>query len=443
MLREGWRNTNSNTATEAYITTKKLLNTIGLDIDELTDAIKESPSITDIYSAYVTLSIDIATELPESILYLFKFFRELAFLSTITKEAYEAGVGAGSFFSWFNPANSFTVNESVFNKQISYSYVDLEIIDGVFGNVGDVEKVRTGSLCILKHQISEVQYEVIEIKNLRSRTIIGGEVPEVTSQILIPLKFDIVQSLNNFDEEKVLLDSIHLCIYAYHEEEIEWYQSSFFKFLLIAGSIFIAVFTGQYELVGLALSGAAAGSYWLLIGLITEILAIVAINYTILWLAEELGLDITAALLIISYVTFTVYTGGLGTGEMAYLPFAEGMLKAASSIIMIEAQEIQLELEELKYESEIFDEELQNRQEELENARDLLGSENYAFDPLFILNIGIYFDPKETPDTFYERTLNFDPGSLTLEAVDVYVEAALTLPKVDQGFENLIGNQIN
>ena len=99
VLRKGWRNINATPTTEDYITTKKLLDIIKLDIDTLTDALNESQSIADVLHAFITLSLDMDTEVAESISYLFSFFRELFFLSTITKAAYIAGQAGGFFQS--------------------------------------------------------------------------------------------------------------------------------------------------------------------------------------------------------------------------------------------------------------------------------------------------------------------------------------------------------
>jgi len=437
VIRNGWRNVNKIPGSNEAIQTTRLLDKIQLDLDLLTDAIMENPNAADVYSAFITLSLDMSTEVPESIFYLYKFFRELSFVSTITKEAYESGSGG-----WFWYGNNFTVHEATFNKQISYSYVDLITVNAVFGNVGDVQKEKTDSNdWIIKHQISETHYEQLEIKNLTSQTVIAGEY-EWTDTVLIPLKFETLQELNNLNEEIVLLDSLHLCIYAYHEEEVAWYVNNpFFDFLLIVAAIAITIYsagtaTTLFKAIALAIG---TGNYVIAVLLIGKIFLAIAINYAILWIAGELTGIGRIIFLVLAYFYLPINLGGAG-GSVQGLPFAEAALRFTSSILQVEVEDIQVELKELQYETEEFDAELQSRQEELETARDLLGSENYAFDPLFILDIGIYYVPNESPEGFYERTLNFDPGSITLEAVDLYVDAALKLPETNQGFGNLLGN---
>lgn len=464
-IRENFKNVNSDTSSEAYITTNRLLKKLQLDINQLTDAVMESPQRKEIHSAFINISLNLETEVEESNQYLFSFFRNLNFISSVTAAIFKAATRNDEYFA---TGNLYRIEEAKYNTKIEYDYITLNNVIGDLGPIGTIVKSKEIIPEVLPElppfplpedfdpgpyipqkinftfemQISDTRKEIITIYNLRITTQIKGDRTTTGEELYVPVQVEFLTPFSALAEERILLDAMTLTIYAYDEQNLSWYESGFFQFVVFAIAVAFTVYSlGQDggTAIGAALTAASStGSYSLLVTLLVDVLVSISLNYAILWLSEEIGGFLGVALIFAAYIYLPTQYGG-GGGSVKGMPFAESLVKATSSVLTIETKNIQEDLLSLQEEAVDFESKVESREEEIEKAQELLGNNDAISDPLYEFNVGIYFPPEETPQNFYDRTLNFDPGSLTLEAVNAYVESALTLPEADYGIANLVG----
>jgi hypothetical protein len=227
--------------TELYLTSKTLLNKIGVSIDDVADLIEENPDSDEIDHAYVMFGVDLQSDEPASIRYMAEFFDFISDKSTATMytdiednllsststgtkltegvfdyNTYRASVGIATDES--NSSNStiygtdnvlhVTSNSSLgsfsefgLKVEISYSYIRSEIKSGSIGDIGYATKswskgtVVNGltwvysngkyslddTKLILKVQITENSYKQITVKGLVHRNYIYKQHSVITT----------------------------------------------------------------------------------------------------------------------------------------------------------------------------------------------------------------------------------------------------------------------
>lgn len=459
-------NAESNQESNIYKTSKTLMTRLGIPVDDLCDSLAENPDIDQIDDAFFLFAVDIFEDTPHGNEYLFNYFDNLRSISSVDKTIWEDWRNNATFKDFGHPSlrnsgniykraeskppiNVIHIYDQQFNVSLYYDYIHRETIQGTFGEVGsytrelhlikpeayvnildpsgedDVEVELNESYLTYTYQVDEITAERITVQGLRhiSRVyndkliisaLVSIEEDEDNKGFYIPVNYELAEATMQIRiRRKLYLGSARIVVYAVVKQHLEWYQTEDFLFALEIVGIVLAVFTLGKSLI--ASQSIAAALYVIAKAYIINLLIEVAIEYIVEEIGGDLALYLAAALAIAS-----VISGGFG-GENG-LVNAQHMLKASQIITQKVTVDTLNEMDQLSTEYERV-------MEELEEANDLF--ETPIDNPLNLLerNENILID--ESPTTFYNRVIHVkNPGVLSLNAIESYVDTKLELPKL-------------
>ena len=449
-----------------YATGDKALNYLSLGMDNLVDSIGESPEIDSIDDAVLGINIPLLTEDPKGKEFLFAYFSKLERYSqyNITQwqdkwvevesqpNPNEKPIVELINWNYFKNYNYLNYFSGEFKVSLAYFYIQsfeaqAEGIPGtittdiVLRNPITVELKREhngndptyvtptaeydANIFYIEKQITATTRQVIEIRGLQHRTYIHNKAevvpvtlrdlrvdPDVAQNFYIPLDHEILKDLFTEEEiQELVLPAVTLNINALERVKLKWYETGIFKALI--------------TFVGIAL---AIISYGFLGGVAVALISMVATP-----LLEQLDPEIALAVsLVIALVTMgqSLYA----TIQQGITLTVEALLKLGTSVLSMvtdiaaKAMDLYLyyKMEGLAEENEEFQTEAEKLQKEIDEAEAAFGSDrlpfNYIGQP--------YFDPNETPDQFYTRTLEVGSNvDAIYQAVDLNSEIALQLPE--------------
>ena len=451
---------------EIYTQGKEALKYLNLDINGTMDSLAKNADIDSVNDAAIGLNIPLLAEEQEAKKYLYHFFSKLQGHSLFDLTRWEPNivtectpqgdpskppVCVDKDLHALKEYNYINYTAGEFKVSIAYFYIDSVVKDEV-GTVGtfstkyvlrpDIKVVGESNYSgndpsyrpptyyynncdfIITYQDTPTTQIELTVKGLQHRTYIHRKAkidpvtlqdlhddPELSENFFIPL--DAVTVDTYFTElEKDLLGkrALTLNINALEHVKLKWYQTPAFGFFLRALSLVVAFFTQQWWLLGI--NFALEMLIPVLTNLIgTEGVMILQLAYAIVSLGQNIantivqGIQITAQNLIILASSIT--------SQMA------NILSQATNLYL------SYEIQELAEDSDEFDKAVEDKIAELEAAR-LLGPDRTPFN-----YIGRpYFDPTETPDGFYNRTLE---GASNLDVlyslVSDFADSQLQLPE--------------
>lgn len=438
----------NNTESDLYKTAKVLLDKLNLDITTLTDLINENPSINQIDHAYVMFGVNINTTVEASKYYLYKFFEYIADISIYNMDTYVQSTNniianrnnfSTSILNKFAPADV-SLLEYGLNIEISYDYVKSTIVNGVVGDIGDIDIYiqKTGNTFIrFRTQISDTTYKELIVYNLVQKNIIQGHAVVASlstnrAELIIPISYDIASSLPLLLRNALYYDSLRMVINSYDEQKVKWYQTGFFKLLLVVVGIAISIYTGGMGSFLAGLSTAAAGGVIAVISyLLPGVLIGLAINYGMKFVAKITGAEIAMILgAIVSIIGISnIYKGSFNFFGNS-LPTSQLLLQSGSSILNSANALIITEIDEVMKDMETFESEAKKKWTLLEEAEKLLDTD-LNINPIRLLTqIQPVNIVSESPDAFYTRTVHTpNIGILTLDVIENYVNVMLKLPE--------------
>ena len=479
-LRLNRQSITNNRSSNEYLTTKRILDRIDLDVEDIIDGLHSNPDIADVDDAFLLYGISVYTECESCLKYLFNYFKGLSSSSTSATEfitKYNSLLDdleikeSDSDYSYFDPVyvikdgvsnvntslpeNTIVINESDFQCTLTYNYIDIEVVNGRLGNIGtctrsiEVEenlvfevqdiwedsptntfKVYNSKL-ILNKQVTETTYERMTISGLVHRVTVPGtgkvlenilsEDPADPLKFYLPISYVALQELNAKDATAVLYESLIITVIAIKEEKVKWYQSGFLGFAFkIVLSIAIAWFTG-YISFELGFTEAAL-----------TVAEATVVGITGFVIGEAISKIFTGTLGVLLQAGINFYLAGgykAFTGSIKDLPWADIILEAVQTVFSFKSAGINSDLAELMKESSDFAALVERQQDELNKINEDLGL-NTFYDRIYLDDSINVFDPNETPEAFFVRTIHTgNPGILGIDAVHNYISNSLTLPK--------------
>ena len=414
---------NKDEESELYRTTKGLLDTISIDVDELIENIAENGNLNDILHIFVLFGVDINTKQQDSMLYLINFFLRLELQSVYKKHNYDR----------HDPRpNTFIINDNDFNTKLSYNYIFSENKAGSIGEIGHItssvyiDKDSTGlyysrDYITYKLQIEDnvylqiVVHGPVHITNIYKDYDVWTHLSDTDHRFFIPLERSVLKEFSVKQETLILYESLIMVMYAYNREHVDYYKKSNFIKLVQITIVVVLIATGQIELVAPALSWAAAGEFAL------TLLATYAITYSTKLLAKEIGIE-NSAWFVAALAVYTAYNldgGGFLNAEQL-MTLTSSMIQGINELTVEDTVELQDETEDWLKSVDEFN-------EEIEEARDLL---NTGFmNPLDLVIGTNYFNSNEEPADFFSRTIDPNPGLKVFEQMDNYYDYMLELPE--------------
>ncbi len=450
------------TTTEAYKTSKKLVGYLGMDYDMVAEGVNANPDIDDVEQAIMMMAVPANTEDPIERRYLWKFFDNLyaataagAKFSSVTQAdiATEYITHLGFQVEALHPNPGLVIQDTRFKMAIENDGVYKRRVAGSIGAVdeytsgftvtyrsetvdtmiptggGDyiagteVIQVPTKSHYFRK-QVSTGFYDEIQVVELRTRFhIFGGYSTlgdELDKILLIPVDYSIARAFPIPDRETLYARSLHYVFNSVIITKIKWYQTGLFQVLLIIVAIVIFVYSG-YDVYSPIYAALLAGNYVLATILIAELVA----TYLLTQLAFKYFVKLVGVenAFIIAIVLLVVTMGLVGqNGGLEGAPWAMELLQLSSGIAQGIGAELKDSFQDLLKDSDSLTLFMKEQTKLLDDAKKLLEGTNHL-DPFVIFG--------ESPEEFYNRTVHSgNIGVVGIDAISMYVDSALTLPKL-------------
>lgn len=449
-------------AQEALVTEKivqdseMLLKKIGLDLSEVSESIKESDTENTLRSAYLVFAIDIARNDPSALKYLYLF---LSFLydQTIYSKTDFTNSDLGEVINLYK----FT-DESNFNHELSYNWMDKQILSGVIGKVGTVTSTyterpdlvsgsglyritRADSYFILEKQITENTFERLTVAGLSSKTKVfryrgrdyyaeqDVNTVQITDEdgykeggLYIPVNYTILRTMTATERREVLISSMGVVYYVANIYKRKWYETDLFKAIVfIVSAIFYS-----YELISLIEAYGVVVGLAIAVGL--QVIISIAVDLAVEALIDIFGEDIGKMFLVIAAIIILIY--GFGSDNLKNMVYADELLAMMSPILSgLNNYYIDETNSILSDQAELL-EAAETRQEELEEAYSYITNDS-KYDPLFVQQANTIHLFNESPSAFYTRTVHTgNIGTEVLNFASDYVTNALRLPTIDETF---------
>lgn len=511
--------------------TEKLLDTINMDLGDITETINTNESIGDIDDVFVSFVVPVAGKEPAQIQYLYHFFDEINKvydidkIHEITEMKWEEEITYGDKIDPAcegvdaippNPSIpgdpgtpavvcereilevkeiippplrrkpiKFKIRQKDFFIEIGFSAIEvtyesgkltenkvvrstkktgeidpdtgveeteevvevIEINEGRVGNYQRGDRTYTSSTEVTNPQTREktlvtstkylgVQFKkqtspgvirVITVYNLTHYTFITTDdildtlkyTTAVTEkEFYIPLSKKVMDSMGSIDEGELYNTSMSLVINTLNKTKLKWYQSTWFKFVLIVIAVVITAFTGQSWLIAAA-AAITAGIVAVVVLILQTILIAILVRLAMTVIVKILGEKFALIIAVVAIIAAAV------SGDLVLLT---NVFTLASSIASVVTENVAKDLEKLNEDREEFQDAVDERKQEIQEAEELMGTPGGLMamlqegrgDPVFYAN--------ETPDTFISRSLINNPGVMTIEIQSNYFEVALELP---------------
>lgn len=464
-IRKDFVNVGSDTESEEYKSSKKLLRILNISIDDLTNQINsigdsDSPddALSNIEDAFVLFGVNLYADTNAEKKALYMAFQIFYVDAQITKTDYDnKAIGDDAKF------NTFTVIEQNYNQVIKFDYITSTVIDGCIGPKGTYEteifvlpnrqEVRNeedkitqeagvDSYIIIKNQVSDTQYNELLVHGLFLMVNIKTKAETIKTSIIelfdntadenyevirnnfnILLSNAIIESntLTNFEKDQIIQNGLIMVIYATQTIHLRWYETRkfnrFFSVVLeFAAVVLLIISIGASTQISAYLW--AVGRAILIQYALTIILTELLIRY-----ADD---DNVKLLILVAYVAASYYNV-TGAGDLTN---AESLLSAVNALSQVISIDTAIQADLLQKEIDAFLVSSEERQEEIDKATEFL--ENTSGLEFWELQAYLPINVYETPGDFYTRTIHTgNPGVLSLSQIENYHENLLKLPELD------------
>lgn len=450
-IRKNFININEDKDSEEYVSSRKMLNMVSVDLDATLSGINQNEDVSLVGDAFVLSALNLYTDTPGGKQAMYNLFTGMDASATVSKYLFESQVAGAN-----SPLNTYSIIEQHYNVVLNFNWITIETHFGTLVDTGEIESDiniisnstyhpasdygdewgdELLSQFILRKQISADRYEEIIVSGLANTTVIlttAGEAHVLTTIVRadteqhatertnfnIPLRLEQLAGLSIGQIDELVYESIRLSIYAKDSYHLEYYETTAFAnfmfILTIVITIVVAVMTGG--------SGAQ---------IITNIVKGLVYNAVLAKALEEIlshniG-DEAKVVAMFAYVWASYeVNAGLAT-EALLLP--QQILLATNAVTSAMLIDQGVQFDDLTAAMRAFDNLMEDKDEELQEAFDGLKSDAYinVFDVVRVTQ----HDPYEPPEDFFQRTIhNTNPCVKALDQVGDYHTEALKLPEL-------------
>lgn len=427
---------NNEYSTEA----EKIVKYMGSDLKFITEQLltNEEGQSDVVDDAFLTFGLNIQDPYEGSINYLYEYFLRI----------YQDIPDSKSLFnSWYidrsitKPEYSIKYTNDGFNSYIEWNYISydekvgtipskFQRITNIVSSI-DIGKITLNrSELVLRKRLTENTYAEIVVHGLyHVSEIVNNKYVirtledslnkptadnEADSGFYIPLSRTVVNSLQLKAKKQVLYASFIIPIYTVQVVKIKWYQRGAFKIVLYIVAIIVTIYTTDFS--GSSIQAVAA--------IAANIVTSIIISQALRIVVDIIGIE-SALILAVVAAAVAIYNGGYSnTG----LPWAADLLQLATLSFSAISAELQDAFKKLQTEISDFLTDAQTLKEDIERAESLLDTSKY--DLLDLKSGRLYFNPYETPDQFYTRSVyEQNPGVKSFDLLYNYVDRMLKLPE--------------
>jgi hypothetical protein len=448
---------NTNVTSEAYLTSKKMVNYLGMSYDSVADAVNANPGIADVEQAMLIMAVPANTSNELERRYLFAFFDNLYYAGDLQLTSV-AQASIASTLAGNNPSTSsaLTIQDARFTMVLSNGGIYKKRKRGTVAPVGQHTSgisAYNGAVVVVSNdtgtynvptqvsyhyyckQLTPTLYDEIWVVNpMMQYYIYEGRfstADEGDPTLLIPLDRSITSTFSVQDRETLYARSLHYVFNSRVTVSIKWYQQAWFGTLMqIVAVVVIVVSWGSATGPMAALiSAIAAGSAVLItaavLAILQQLLIGMLLAYAFKLFAKAVGVEIAIAVAVIA-AAMGMYEA-VDAGGVAGSPWAMKLLQVSSGLSTAVQAEVKDMYGDLLEEYQSFNIFKDESTKALEAANKLLEHNNWL-SPFVIFG--------EKPDDYYNRTIHAgNVGVLGIGAISSYVDTALTLPKLDESIE--------
>jgi len=428
-----------------------LATELGFDADAMVTEFKSanSGSLSFVEDVFLTPYLPTSTETQTGLKYLFDFGELLIERQQYTKEEWIDDIYGGNYKEneygypinetvksiYYSKKTTNTINDEEFRYSMLWRYADKNTYHGVVGKVGTYSINRYAGLWLraqgdfgfellsaptINYQISETEYVSVTIADLQVTFKIKGEITlPVTyyfggDNCVIPIRRDILASYTGIKKSNILMESMSFIVFSLQKVKVKWYETSLFSAVVFVISVVAAIPT----------SGTSLG--W---GQLLDVAVSIAISLLLTEIGEQIGGNLGAFIAAAAAVYIAV--NGVNSLNIPSMPTAQALLAGVNQFSNVTMAILEDRLTELMGLRDEFLSSAKERLEQLREAEEGLTSKTNlaAYDPLYVGRMVSYFDAHESPTQYYKRALEFNPGVLSLSAIDEYVETLLELPE--------------
>ena len=457
-------------STQEYITPRRILRKVSTKIKNLDNVLKANPEESKVDDCYFTFSLDIYTQVEDSIGYLWEFFFQLAALSPVNILGFEASLLNSETSSKGPVRNNFEVTEGESHFKITYDYMTSET---VAANMED-DIHYASSFTFAPHeeyllggggpeagiQGTEVVYRVEKTTaSFRQRRSNPDEATQVTiyglifetyatalgaqdtmltylnssfvglepdnaltgtSGIYIPMSHDILPKFTVLKRHRILTDAMLMTFVAAEEVDLEWYQTGIVKLIVMAVSFYLlSVGIGA----GIEALGAMAAQDFIIAAAVA-----VGLNFIIELILTNVD-GAAGAILSMAAIVAATYIPGIPV-NLNTMPIGSKAMFAMNAVgsvankyVAVQGKEVQTLIEAEVKNQEVKTAELKNLIEENPEIQ----SELFAL----VLDSVLSNNFSENPNSYYSRTTDISVvQSFSINQPENFLESMLTLPKL-------------
>ena len=454
-LRYNMQSMAADTNSGGYKTSKKLVKYLGMDYDSMVDSVHQNPEIDGVESALMMMAIPANTTNPLEQRYLFDFFAQM-YLEAGASSTQRLPSGTSQFTPqqaafWLGDGSNtiaLVIQDTRFKMALTMSSLFKRKKAGTIGPVGSyaselgyvpearrivvgneyevVEWIQQVPVHYYRHQISHGIYEEIQAYNLASIYFIWNEYLTASGvedfggfDILIPLSSAITDAYSIPVRETLYARSLHYVFNSRLTIKVAWYQSEFFKFVLVVASIVMVMNGIPLDIA----STIAANSLFVNAVMLGFYVTVYAIKMIAIKLFIKLvGLE--AALVVAIVAAMMGMYQMIQSGSVSGAPWAKDLLALANGLSSGVQKSLSQMMAGLADEATAFSTWMDDQTKLLEDANKLLET-SHTLSPFVIFG--------ESPDDYYNRTVHSGNIGLNgIEAISSYVQIALTLPKLNE-----------
>lgn len=411
-----------------YKKSKKIAKKLGLNYDDILEMINENPDVADVDQSYMMFAVPANTEDPVEARYLYDFFNK--YYGAMLDDA-------GPPPDWYTGqlSGGIFIQDTKVKMQLFAYEIDKDVSNGVIGPVGTYDVLltegpvnyggytRTEQIYYFRYQHTPTQHRFIRVVGLGMHYHIAGQYAEAVIDdfrvILVPLDRSLTETYGMKAREKLYARSLHIIFNSVQVIKVKWYQSFWFKAVMVIVQVVLAVYSLGTSEAFLAFMSTSMYAIAAMI-VIEQIVIAIVINYAFQLFAKVVGAEV-AMVFAVAMAAYAAYTVATASNFRAALPKAEQLLKLANGL---RQASLEVQIKDLVDEYNDFTVRSEAENEKLVEAAKLLENKSLV-SPLVIFG--------ETPENYYARTIHSgNIGTVGFAMLHDYVDMALTLPTISQ-----------
>lgn len=412
--------------TENYRDAVALCRRYTVDYDTLINATHEDQEVDDVIQSILLFGVDSQAKNMVEKEYLFRYFDSMFTIqSGNSGDGMIGSTGGGSSYSQ-------VIRDKRYKMSFSYAGIRRTTHTGSVAAVGKYTSSNSSSAGVYRKQIDPTTYVEVVVYNPSLRNHILGGYGHTAflgqKELRIPIDMAIVKQMSLVKREELLSRAMYLNINTYIETESKWYQSGWFRIVMIIIAIIITIFTwgAAWPALGAAL---AAGAVATIILLATWALYAVLIQVAIKLFIDVAGLENSAIAAVLMIAASFFIPGGMANGPA----ISNALLQAGNNMIQQVGKGYGEELKQIQEEIEDFSSYAKTEQEKLEERQEAYWKETNFVNALDFVTMAPAIISGESPQDLYERTVHSgNPGRHLYSWVNEYATQNLALPTFKQ-----------